>query len=172
MLMNARIEPVDVSIPQERLRGEENRAAFGDLLRFPPDRYAERTAIRQATDTAVALLADSEEAFLRMMEYPEDAIEMRLADPDDATSTIADAVRMKLSSRTREVAYEIFLTRFDSEDLAQANPGEPINARACYCLTSSCDDTWPLFEIDTWSVMDDYFCLDVHGRGERWEVEG
>ncbi|WP_417496849.1 hypothetical protein [Maricaulis sp.] len=174
MLADVRIVEIQSERP-ERLRGETNRAAFGDLndlAEADPDTVE---AVRAVAESAVNKLASSEADYLAWMGRNADRIAEAASDPDDWTSAQVGWVRgvqqsghqipSGLTSRLFAISeHGEYADPYFSESL-------PVNdAVACFCQTADCVDEWPLLEFDARELTDAVMCLRLTRRNGDWTI--
>lgn len=169
MLRDVRIVSVN-SDPEQRMRGEANRAALGTLVDIP-DTHPDRASILSAFRIWIETVNSGESALLDHLDR-EDARERALVDETDWTSFLTRPASPARDVDLADLANEIriFTERRDLEDLLAGDRSRtPIIA--CACLADTCDDAWPLFEEDTRYFHTEYLCVTLYWRnGSGWSA--
>jgi hypothetical protein len=171
MLANVHIEQ-RLSEPFRRLRGEANRANFGDLVRVPIT-FEAWADIHTTTLTWIDRLPEGEAALLTGASIRDETRRRHIADDDDWLSFLTDPNTSPLlgpNFDARSAPFAIFIFRDDVLDDQDRSPDLREDFFGCVCVVDNCEETWPLLVNDTQRMADDYICLRTRYRDDLWSI--
>lgn len=156
----------------QRWRGEVNRP-FGDITRLVLPEHV--NPMRDATFRWAEQILTSEETYLRALLdegwISRDEFDEALRDDDDWVSNVLRHDRATRVLLQASLPIESRFAAFgETESLNAVANGEPALRRSygCICLSETCANSWPLFEIDVVWMTDDYICTELRLSGNEW----
>lgn len=158
------------------LRGEANRAFYGDLVDADELRPGATQAMQHSVLQSLSAFARSEGEGLALTDWSRDRAAEALNDPDDWTSVVA--------ARSAQIAQEhagafdtIPFRAFFESAVYSDDPAAPAEVRdfsratACFCTSADCENAWPLQSHDAYRMAHDILCLELEQEESgEWRV--
>lgn len=167
--------------PNLRLKGEMNRALIGDLEEMDKTWPEYKSAKATFFDWIASVKTGREQYWktaINNSNYKDEAekaekLEEALSDDDDWITFLATSDESPIVSRSLARLKRLEFKIYENLDYREGwnESGNYRNVTACICLQRTCENEWPLFDVDAGNFADQYLCRELtRGRDEvNWQ---